>query len=47
MLVVTNHVFGCMYLLVLASRDAISLCLVVVNRALHVRGVCLVTCVQM
>jgi hypothetical protein len=39
-------VFGCLYLLVLASWDAMSWCLVVVNQALRVRGVCLVTCVQ-
>jgi hypothetical protein len=32
---------------VLASRDAMSWCLVVVSQALHVRGVCLVTCMQM
>lgn len=43
----TIHVFGCMYLLVLASRDAMSWCFVVVNQALHVQGVCLVTCVPM
>jgi hypothetical protein len=43
----TTHMFGCLYLLVLASRDAMSWCLVVVNQALRVRGVCLVTCVQM
>jgi hypothetical protein len=40
-------VFGYMYLLVLASRDTMSWCLVVVNQALHVRDVCLVICVQM
>jgi hypothetical protein len=40
------HVFGCLYLLVLASQDAMGWCLVVVNQALRVRGVCLVTCVQ-
>jgi hypothetical protein len=42
----TFHVFDCLYLLVLASRDAISWCLVIVNQALHVRDMCLVTCVQ-
>jgi hypothetical protein len=42
----TFFVFGCLYLLVLVSWDAISWCLVVVNQALLVRGVCLVTCVQ-
>jgi hypothetical protein len=41
------HVFGCMYLLVLASRNTMSWYLIVVNQALRVRGVCLVTCVQM
>jgi hypothetical protein len=40
-------VFDCLYLLVLASLDAMSWCLVVVNQALRVRGVCLVICVQM
>jgi hypothetical protein len=30
------HVFGCLYLLMLASRDARSWCLVVVNQALRV-----------
>jgi hypothetical protein len=35
----THRVFGCLYLLVLASRDAMSWCLVVVNQALRVRGV--------
>jgi hypothetical protein len=40
------HVFSCLYLLALASRDAMSWCLVVVNQALRVRGVCLVTCMQ-
>jgi hypothetical protein len=43
----TYHVFGCLYLLVLASQDAISWCLIVINQALRMRGVCLVTCVQM
>jgi hypothetical protein len=39
------HVFGCLYLSVLASWDAMSWCLVVVNHTLRVRGVC--TCMQM
>jgi hypothetical protein len=45
--IVVIHMFGCLYLLVLASRDAIRWCLVVVNQALRVWGVCLVTYVQM
>jgi hypothetical protein len=31
--------------LVLASRGAMSWCLIVVNQALRMQGVCLVTCV--
>jgi hypothetical protein len=42
-----NYVFGCLYLLVLASRDAMSWCLVVVNQTLRMRDMCLVTCTQM
>jgi hypothetical protein len=41
------RVFSCMYLLVLVSRDTMSWCLVVVNQALRMRYMCLVTCVQM
>jgi hypothetical protein len=33
---ITEHVFGCLYLLVFALRDAMSWCLVVVNQALRV-----------
>jgi hypothetical protein len=44
---ITYHMFGCLYLLVLASRDIMSWCLVVVNQALRMRSMCLVTCVQM
>jgi hypothetical protein len=39
-----KSVFGCLYLLVLASWNVISYCLVVVNQALRMRDVCLVAC---
>jgi hypothetical protein len=37
---------GCLYLMVLVSRNVMKWCLVVVTQTLRVRGVCLVNCVQ-